>query len=105
MKPTVKINIQETLGKTKAISTEDGNKIFTIIKMNFISEKKVELDFSNIQLIITAFFNAAIGQLYSEYESAFLQENLYITNITKEDILTLKYAIDRAKEFFNDKKN
>lgn len=105
MKSTVKINIQEILGKNTAISTEDGNKVFSIIKTNFISDNKVVLDFNDIKLIVTAFFNAAIGQLYSEYESPFLQENLHLINISKEDILTLKYATDRAKEFFLEKKN
>jgi hypothetical protein len=65
----------------------------------------VNLDFSNITLLTTAFLNSAIGQLYSKYKSNQLQEYLKLSNITDEDKLLLKKVTDRAKEYFQNRNN
>jgi len=95
------IRIFDEVGGSSAISVDDGSNVFQKIDSAFSQGLPVTLDFQNIDLIITAFLNAAIGQLYSKYSSEELNENLELINIKSEDIRLFKKVIERAKEFFS----
>lgn len=95
------ITIFEEVGGNSAISVEDGSNIFHKIDSALSQNLSVTLDFQNIDLIITAFLNAAIGQLYSKYTSEKLNQNLELINIKPEDVRLFKKVIERAKEFFS----
>lgn len=97
------IDVQALIGTESAVSTEDGNKVFIRLDEHFQAGKKVELDFSKIKTIISAFLNAAIGQLYSKYKSDFLNGHLTIAGLSPEDVILLKKVIERAKEYFIDR--
>lgn len=98
------IRIYDEVGGDSAISVDDGDALFKKIDSAFSQGLTVTLDFQNINLIITAFLNAAIGQLYSKYTSDQLNERLKLENIKPEDIRLFKKVIERAKDFFNNKK-
>lgn len=100
MKNEFTIRIFDEVGGDSAISVDDGTKIFTKIDNAFTKGLKVILDFQNIDLIITAFLNAAIGQLYSKYSSEDLQDKLSLLNIKPEDKRLFQIVIERAKEYF-----
>lgn len=95
------IRIFEEVGGDSAISVEDGDAIFKKIDNAISQGITVTLDFQNIKLIITAFLNAAIGQLYSKYTSEQLNEKLSFANISPEDIRLFKKVLERAKEYFS----
>lgn len=101
----IKINIFEQIGSSAAVSSEDGELLFGKITKG-LEEKDVLLilDWTNITLITSTFLNAAIGQLYSKYDSAFLRKRLRVENLSKEDLELLKRVVKRAKEYFKDKK-
>ena len=86
MKNTLTLNVSEIINNTEATSTEDGEIVFEKIKKAFDNSIKVELDFKNIENAITAFFNAAIGQLYSQYSSEFIDKYLTYINFEDEDL-------------------
>lgn len=100
----IKLNIFEQIGSTAAVSSEDGNLLHSRI-VKGLTEKDVQviLDFTNIELITSTFLNAAIGQLYNEYDSPFLRERLKVENMAGEDLELLKKVVERAKEYFKDK--
>jgi len=95
------ITIFEEVGGNSAISVEDGTNIFRKIDSAISQGLSVQLDFQNIDLIITAFLNAAIGQLYSKYSSDELNQKLELKNIKPEDIRLFIKVIERAKDFFS----
>jgi hypothetical protein len=99
-KSPIIIRIYEEVGGDAAISVADGDQIFQKIDKAFSNNLKVSLDFQNIELIITAFLNACIGQLYSKYSSEELNENLKLDNVKEEDKFLFHKAIKRAKEYF-----
>lgn len=101
---TSEIKIRDLLNSSFAVSTEDGEKIFTLINANFKKSNDVIIDFAEIDLIVSTFLNAAIGQLYGLYPTEFIQKYLSVTNISNEDLVILKKVTDRAKEYFKDKK-
>ncbi len=99
------IKVFSIIDKVHAVSTEDGEKLYRKITENFEMSQVVELNFDGIKLILSAFLNASIGQLYSRYESSYLQQHLILSHISNEDLTTLKKVTDRAKEYFGDRKN
>ncbi|PIU19046.1 MAG: hypothetical protein COT16_00335 [Elusimicrobia bacterium CG08_land_8_20_14_0_20_44_26] len=104
-KEKLKINTFGEIGSTMCISTEDGEKIFSIIKKAFDKNITVEISFLNIEMITSAFLNAAIGQLYGKYEEKFIQQHLSVKDMADEDKFLLKRVVVRAKDYFANKKN
>lgn len=100
--------INNLINSSFAVKTEDGDLIFKKISEEFKQKNKVNLDFQDINLMTTAFLNAAIGQLYSDeklYSSVFLNEYLRLKNVANEDLPLFKLVIERAKEYFKEKEN
>jgi len=94
------IRIFDEVGGDAAISVEDGDAIYKKIDLAVARGLVVVLDFQNINLIITAFLNACIGQLYSKYSSEELNQYLKLENVKDEDKHLFTKAIKRAKEYF-----
>ena len=104
-KEKLKINTFGEIGSTMCISTEEGEKIYSIIRKAFDKKISVEISFLNIEMITSAFLNAAIGQLYGKYKEIFVQQHLFVKDIANEDKVLLKKVVERAKEYFTNKKN
>ncbi len=100
-----KINIFDLVGGKAAVSTEDGERLFEKISAFLEKDFEVVLDFANIEMLITTFLNAAIGQLYSKYDSPFLKEHLSVSGLQPEDRERMIKTIERAKEYFENKEN
>lgn len=98
----ITIRIYDEVGGDAAISVTDGDSIYKKIDAAISNKLIVVLDFQNINLIITAFLNACIGQLYSKYSSDELNQFLKLENIKPEDKHLFNKAIKIAKEYFAD---
>lgn len=98
----ITLRIYDEVGGDAAISVSDGEAIFHKIDAALSNQLTVVLDFQNINLIITAFLNACIGQLYSKYTSDNLNHYLQLENVKEEDRHLFNMAIKRAKEYFED---
>ncbi len=99
------INIFDVVGGKTAVSTEDGDRLFGTISAFLEKDFEVVLDFANIETLITTFLNAAIGQLYSKYDSPFLREHLSVRGLQPEDKERIVKTIECAKEYFKEKNN
>ena len=99
------INIFDVVGGKAAVPTEDGDRLFETISAFLEKEFEVVLDFVNIETLTSTFLNAAIGQLYSKFESPFLREHLRVNNLQPEDRELMIKIIERAKEYFKDKES
>jgi len=84
----------------RATDMRQGDKIYELIVDGFNKQEKVYLDFSDMTTILSTFLNNAIGTLYRDYTSEFLNENLKIENLCNEDLFILKRVINRAKDFY-----
>lgn len=101
MADNVTLKIFDIVGGPVWVSTEDGQKVFDKITAAFKANRSVDLSFANRENLITAFLNAAIGQLYGgEYEESFLKEQLAFSNISDDDRAMLERAIENAKRYF-----
>lgn len=84
----------------RATDMKQGDEIYKLIMDGFSRQEKVYIDFSDMTTILSTFLNNAIGTLYKDYTSEFLNENLKIENLCKDDLFILKRVINRAKDFY-----
>lgn len=99
------IKVHQVIEEQVAVSTDDGDLLYQQIDRLLKQEKKIEIDFSSIDLMTTAFLNAAIGQLYKDYTSDFLNAHIKLTHVSPDDATLFKKVIERAKEYFANKKH
>ena len=105
MSDTVKqLKISNIINRDTAVSSDDGEIVFKQIFECLKSREVVELDFSEISLLTTAFLNSAIAPLYNTYTSEQLNKILKLKNVEEEDRILFKKVIERAKEYFANKK-
>ena len=95
--------VRDIVGGDSAVSTDSGTLVFKQLQQEFASENTVVLDFSGIELMTTAFLNAAIGQLYSTRLSNQLNRLLKLENVADDDKILFKKVVTRAKEYFSNK--
>ena len=97
----IKINIYNEVGGSAAVSDTDGQKVFEKINKALKAGNSILLDFVNIDMVIPAFLNTAVGQLYKEnYSVEFLRSNVKTTNMKKDDWDILATVLKRAKEYY-----
>ena len=65
------VNIYDIIGKNIAISTEDGKKIFKILKNEIENNgNDVVVSFKGIDMLISHFLNESIGELYNYFDKS-----------------------------------
>ena len=99
------ISVYECIGGYSAISTEEGDSLYQRIEKALDQGIYVQISFKNVQLITTAFLNAAIGQLYKKYTSDQLNKNIEILDLEQTDIEILKRVISVAKQYFKNQED
>ena len=101
MADRITLKIFDIVGGPVWVSSEDGQKVFDKITAAFKANRSVDLSFANRENLITAFLNAAVGQLYGgEYKEDFLKDHLAFSDITDDDRAMLERAIENAKRYF-----
>ena len=93
--------LKDILQHDTAITYEDGEKVYALIFQALTEEKKVILDFQGITLVIPAFLHAAIGELYKDFDSNFLNSNLTFINIEETNKALLDMTMELAQEYFS----
>jgi len=96
--------VKDIINSELAVSADDGNKVFDNINSALKERSIVELDFKGVTIMITAFLNSAIGRLYETYQSDFLNDYLKLVNVAPEDRILFRKVVQRAQEYFLDKK-
>ncbi len=84
----------------RATDMEQGDKIYQLIVEGFQKKEIVFIDFADMTTVLSTFLNNAIGTLYKDYTSEFLNQNLKVKNLCKDDLFILKRVINRAKDFY-----
>ena len=97
------IRVYDEVSGAVAVSSEEGDKLHTKISKALSEKLNVVLDFINIEILTTAFLNAAIGQLYTDYSGEDLNKKLKFENVSPEDTSLFAKVAKRAKEYFRNK--
>jgi STAS-like domain of unknown function (DUF4325) len=85
-----------------AISFDDGQQLFDLIHPQLIKEQVVELDFAEVKVFASAFFNIAIGQLLQDIPTETLNKYLVIMNLPSHGAVVLEQVIENAKLYYSD---
>lgn len=98
------INAFNIIQTSAAVSSDDGELIFSEIRKGLEEGEDIEVDFTGLEIIVSTFLNAAIGQLYGKYDPALIREHLSTKGLSNDDLNKLKQVVERAKQYFADKK-
>lgn len=97
----MKLTIKNIIGKN-CITIEDGEKVFSLIHSELSAGKSIELDFSDVKIYASPFFNAAIGRLLKDIKPEDLNRLLIISNINPVGLNALKRVIENSKQYYSD---
>lgn len=96
----VTVRIYDLAGGPLCVSTEDGQAVYDKIAPLLRQGRKVVLSFAGVETIISAFLNAAVGQLYGEFPEERIRELLSVEGMEDQDLKVLKRVVDNAKAYF-----
>lgn len=99
----ITVSVVEAIGSSQCLDTADGQRLHDIIATHFEAGRSVKLSFAGVDDIITAFLNAAIGQLYNEFSEDRIKASLRFEETTPLHARAIVRVIERAKQFFKNK--
>lgn len=95
-----KIVLYDIISQSNAETTELGDKVYDIIKPQiekYVSkDQPFVIDFTNINIITTAFLNNAIGKLFYHIKSNDLIKNMSFSGISNVQLNSLRWSITSA---------
>lgn len=80
---------------------EDGQKVYDLIHPELSAGRAVELDFMNVTVFASPFFNSAIGRLLKDIKPDDLNRLLKITKLIPAGLTVLKRVIENSKEYYS----
>jgi hypothetical protein len=93
----------DVIGSSLGVSSDDGQKVHDKVAPLLREGRKVSVSFDKIDTIISAFLNAAIGQLYGEFPEERIRELFTVKDMSPEDLALLKRVVDNAKLYFKNR--
>ena len=85
----------------RATDMKQGDQIYDLIIDGFHKGEVVHVDFAGMKTILSTFLNNAVGTLYKDYTSEYLNKNLKIDNLCDDDLFILRRVAQRAKDFYS----
>lgn len=87
------------------VSADDGQRLHDAISRHLKLKEPVAVSFRGVETMISAFLNAAIGQLYGEYNEDDIRDLLSVKDMEPDDLGLLKRVIENAKIYFLNRKS
>lgn len=94
------IKITDYVSLNQGVTSEEGQPIYELILSSLKRKESVELDFSDVTFVTTAFLNVVIGTLYKDFTSEQLKDLLNLTNYSPDMALRIKKVTDNAKAYY-----
>jgi len=99
-----KISVVNVIG-TLCVSADDGQILHDKIAQHIRSGGRVEVSFAGVETLISAFLNAAIGQLYGEFSEDTISKLLTVDGLAIEDAELLERVEKNAKVYFENRRS
>ena len=99
----VYLNVMEHIGTPSALTQELGDLVYAEICKAIDRKDIIELDFKDIESMISPFLNTAIGKLYEKYSSEEISRFVKLQNVPPEKIPTINVVINNAKRYYANK--
>ena len=104
MSDEIIVRVFDIVGGPLCVSAEDGQAVHDKIAPLMRDGRRVAVSFDKVETLISAFLNAAIGQLYGEFPEERIRELLSVRDMAQEDLALLKRVVDNAKTYFAHRK-
>lgn len=104
MSNAIIVRVFDIVGGPLGVSAEDGQRVHDKIAPLLREGQKVELSFEQVETLISAFLNAAIGQLYGEFAEERIKELLSVRDLDADDMDVLRRVVENAKAYFKSPK-
>lgn len=99
------IKIRDWIDSPYAVSSEDGEAIFGVVKGFLEQNFSFTLDFSDIAVLTAAFLTSSIGQLSVMFSTDLLNKKLVLIGVDETILELIEEVKLRAKEYSLDPKN
>ncbi len=100
MSDSISIRLLDVLGGPLAVSTDDGQLLHDRIAPLVRAGQRVALCFGGMEITTPTFLNAAIGQLYGEFDHGILRTQLSVRDAAPDDLAMLRRVVENAKHYF-----
>ena len=97
-----RIYLEQVVGENCA-SIDDGDKVLQLVRPELVKGFQVEVDFKDVNLMLTPFLNACFGKLLEQFGREIVMTNISMRNISNELLQRINDFISR-KDFFNNPK-
>ena len=103
MNPPLRIKVIDILGSPFAVAADDGAAVYNKISAAFtVAERPVELDFTGMDLVISAFLNTAIGRFAAEMSLEEIRSRISITGLAEDDVELVNRVLENAVRYYAD---
>lgn len=93
------IEIIKKIGED-CLTLEDGTLVYNLIFPCLEKKEEVVLDFSNVGVFASPFFNASIGILLKDFDREILNNYLKFQNLSSEGNHLLRIVIQNSERFY-----
>ena len=102
MNNEIVVSVFDIVGGPLCVSAADGQTLYEKIAPLLREGRKVALSFAKVEITISAFLNAAVGQLYGEFSEEEIRQLLVVRDMKQIDLVLLKRVVENAKAYFRD---
>ena len=95
----MKLEIKSLVGE-RCVTSEDGQRVYDEIYPKLAAGESVCLNFEDVKVFASPFFNFAIGQLLKDLKPEDLNELLKVEGIVPDGALVWRRVIENAKEYY-----
>lgn len=94
------IKVKDVIKSEYAIDSHKGERLYFEISDRLDKGDSIALDFNGVSVFGATFFNHAIGQLFKNYSSATLNEQITIENLPPMWHQNLRLITTNAKRYY-----
>lgn len=95
------VQVSDVIGGPLCVSTSDGQRLYDKIAPLLVRDTSVDLSFERVEIVIPAFLNAAVGQLFGQLSEDRIRSLLSFRHLADDDWEMLELVIENAKMYFN----
>ena len=101
MTESITVRIADIIGSHLGVSASDGQRLHDKIAPLLQKGTPVILSFEHVDILISAFLNTAVGQLYGEFPESRITKLLSFHDLTEDDCDLIEHVVDNAKVYFS----
>ena len=96
----ITVRVFDLIGSSLCVSMTDGERVYGKILPLLEKGVRVNLSFDRVKIIISAFLNAAIGQLYGKFSYDLVDDLVSCSDLESDDQDLLQRVIENAKLYY-----